>query len=259
LSLSYAVEPTIASQLMLAWDLWMLGYPAMAHASVLQALDHAAARGHHYTLAFAHYVASAVHLLRGEPEHSLDHATRSLDISNEHQINLYAVYSRFGRGCALAKLGRKEHAITEIREAIEEANQSRLGYMRGFMLGGLASAQCEAGDPESALATLDEALTQVNDVSGRAWEAELRRLRGDALTLGGCGGINAEASYNEAIALAQKQEARSLELRATCSLARLLPDHGRKDARERLARIFGWFTEGHDTADLVAARKLLER
>jgi predicted negative regulator of RcsB-dependent stress response len=201
-----------------------------------------------------------VHLLRGEFEHSIDHATRSLEISNEHQINLYAVYSRFGRGCALAKLGQKEHAIVEIQEAIEEAKQSKLGYMRGFMLGGLASAQCEAGDPESALSTLDEALKQVNDISGRAWEAELRRLRGDALATGGCGTwIDAEANYNEAIAVAQKQQARSLELRATSSLTRLLHNQGRKDTSERLAHVFAWFTEGHDTADLVEAKKLLER
>jgi len=259
LSSSYAVDPAIAAQLMLAWDLWILGYPGLARGSVLQALDQAVHRAHPYTLAFAHYVTSAVHLLRGEFENSLDHATRSLAISNEHRINLYALYSRFGHGYALAKLGDPEPALLEIREAIEEANRSKLGYMRGFMLGGLATVQSESGDAESAIATLDEALKQVNDVSGRAWEAELRRLRGDILWRGRPDmAREAEGSLNDAIALAQKQCARSLELRATCSLARLLRNQGRDDeAHARLALIFDWFTEGHDTADLAEASKLL--
>ena len=226
---------------------------------MLQALTQATDKSHPYTLAFAHYVTSAVHLLCGEVEHSLDHATQSLAISGEHQINLYALYARFGRGCAFAKLGRKEHAIAEIRGAIEEAKRSELGYMRGFMLGELASAQCEAGDPETALSTLDEALRQVNDVSGRAWESELLRLHGDALLASGRGDeITVETRYNDAISLARKQQARSLELRATSSLARLLRTQRRSDeARARLAGILEWFTEGHDTADLVQARRLL--
>jgi class 3 adenylate cyclase/tetratricopeptide (TPR) repeat protein len=261
LSSTYAVDPAIAAQLMLAWDLWILGYPGLARGSVLQALHQAVNRAHPYTLAFAHYVTSAVHLLRGESEASLDHATRSLAISNEHRISLYALYSRFGRGCALAKLGQPDHAIVEIREAIAEADRSRLGYMRGFMLGGLATVQSQAGDDESALATLDKALDLVNDVSGRAWEAELRRLRGDVLATEYFGAVReAEHSYNDAIALAQSQQARSLELRATISLARLLQSQERsEEASARLGPIFGWFTEGHDTADLAHARTVLDR
>ena len=259
LSSNYAVHPAIAAQLMLAWDLWILGYPGLARGSVLQALDQAVQRAHPYTLAFAHYVTSAVHLLRGEFQQSLDHATRSLEISNEHQISLYALYSRFGQGCALAKLGDPEHAILNIREAIEEANRSELGYMRGFMLGGFATVQAETGDAESAIATLDEALKQVGEVAGRAWEAELRRLRGDIVLLARPDATHeAEQSLHDAVAVARKQCARSLELRASCSLARLCQKQGRdEEARAQLAAIFGWFTEGHDTADLAEARRLL--
>jgi class 3 adenylate cyclase/tetratricopeptide (TPR) repeat protein len=259
LASSYAVDPAIAAQLILAWDLWILGFPGLARGSVLQALDQALSRAHPYTVAFAHYVTSAVHLLRGQYETALDHATRSFAISTEHRINLYTLYSRFGRGCALARLGQTEQAMVEIRGAIEEASRSKLGYMRGFMLGWLASVQSDAGDGESAIATVEEALRSVNDVSGRAWEAELRKLRGD-LTVMWCSHAldEAERSYHDAIALAQNQSARSLELRATSSLARLLRSQGRNDAASaRLAPIFGWFTEGHDTIDLIEARRLL--
>jgi predicted negative regulator of RcsB-dependent stress response len=187
------------------------------------------------------------------------HADRSLAISRENRINLYALYSRFGRGCALAKLGQQEQAVIEIREGIEEAQRSNLGYMRGFMLGWLATIQVET-DPQTALSTVDEALKQINDVAGRAWEAELRRLRGDILLAErpDCA-EEAECNYHEAIVIAQHQRARSLELRATISLARLLRNQGRNDeARERLARIINWFTQGFDTADLREAKALLE-
>jgi class 3 adenylate cyclase/tetratricopeptide (TPR) repeat protein len=260
LSLSYAVDPRIAAQLMLAWDLWILGYPDQARGSVLEALQHASERADPYTLAFAHYVTSAVHLLRGEFQESLGHADRSLALSREHRFNLYALYSRFGRGCALAKLGQEQHAIVEIQEGIEEARRSNLGYMRGFMLGWLASVQLQIVDAEAALSTVDEALQQINDIAGRAWEAELRRLRGDILRVARPDAPEAaECSYNDAIEVARRQQARSLELRAAVSLARLLHQLGRTDeARARLSGVLGWFAEGAGTADLQEAKLLLD-
>src|SRR5262249_19646170 len=112
--LSYVVDPRIASHLLLAWDLWILGYPDQAHRHVFDALRQAGEREHYFSLAMAHYVTSAVQLLRGELEDCLVHADRSFALSNEHGIKLYALYSRFGRGCALAKMGQKEEAIFEI-------------------------------------------------------------------------------------------------------------------------------------------------
>jgi class 3 adenylate cyclase/tetratricopeptide (TPR) repeat protein len=261
LALTYAVDPRIAAQLMLAWDLWILGYPEQALENVLQALQQAQERGDPYSIAFAHYVTSAVRLLRGEAQDSLGHADQSIALSSEHRINLYALYSRFGRGCALATMGRKQEALVEIREGIEEAGRSNLGYMRVFMLGWLATVQAATGDPESALATIDDALRHIDDVSGRAWEAETLRLRGDAV-LAARPDMPDEAlrSYRDAIAVAQHQSARSLELRATTSLARRLLDQGRTgEARELLEPIYGWFTEGFGTADLHDARALLGR
>jgi tetratricopeptide (TPR) repeat protein len=259
-SVAYAVDPRIAAQLVLAWDLWILGYPAQALANVLQALEQATRRADPYSLAFAHYVTSAVRLLRGEPQDSLGHADRSLDLSREHRINLYALYSRFGRGCALARMAQPQQALAEIRDGIEEAVRSNLEYMRGFMLGWLATVQAQTGDHDAALWTLDVAFKQVNDVAGRAWEAELCRLRGDMLVAARPDAADdAERSYREAIAVAQRQGARSLELRAATSLARLLRGQGRDDeARGLLAPVHGWFTEGFDTADLKDAKALLD-
>jgi predicted ATPase len=127
------------------------------------------------------------------------------------------------------------------------------------MLGWLATVQAETGDPESALATLDEAFRNIDDVAGRAWEAELRRLRGNILLAARPEAADdAERSYRDAIAVAQRQRARSLELRAATALAQALRGRGRKDeAREVLGPIYGWFTEGLDTADLREAKSLL--
>jgi class 3 adenylate cyclase/tetratricopeptide (TPR) repeat protein len=259
--LSYAVDPRIAGQLMLAWDLWVLGYPSRAHHNAFQALAQAVEGADPYSIAFAHYVVSAVQLLRGQFQDSLAYADRSLAVAKEHGVNLYALYSRFGRGCALVKMRQREQAIIEIRQGIEEARQSNLGYMRGFMLGWLATAQAEIGDTETALATIDEALQLIGDISGRAWEAELRRLRGEFLLAARRDAADdAERSYREAIAVAQSQQAHSLELRAATSLARLLLGQGRRaEAHAQLAETFGWFTEGFDTTDLIEAKELLAR
>jgi ATP/maltotriose-dependent transcriptional regulator MalT len=253
------VDPRIAAQLILAWDTWSLGYPEQAHRYVTEALGQALKQADAYTVAFAHYVTCAVQSLRGEFQDSLAHADRSLALSREHHIDLYALYSQFGRGYALAKTGQKERAVAEIREAIEEARRSNLGHMRGFLRGWLVTILVEIEDPETALSTVGDALKQVNDVTGRAWEAELRRLRGDILLVVSDDAVDeAERSYNDAIAIAQSQCARSLELRAAISLARLLRSQGKNaEARERLAQIYDWFSEGFDTLDLKQAKALL--
>jgi class 3 adenylate cyclase/predicted ATPase len=258
-SLTYTVDPRIAAQLLLAWDLWILGYPEQALHNVLQAHTRARQQDDAYTVAFACYVTSAVHLLRGETQASLESAEQSLALSREHHINLYALYSQFGRGCALAKLGQLGPAMAEIRGGLEEARRINLGYMRGFMLGWLATIQAENGELEIALTTLDEALEQTNDVTGRAWEAELLRLRGNVLLAVRPEAAGAaEQSYLSAIMVARKQGARSLELRAATSLARLLRAQGRnEEARAQLAPVLGWFSEGFETADLKEAKEVL--
>ena len=142
---------------------------------------------------------------------------------------------------------------------IEEARRSKLGYLRAFMLGKLATLQAATEDPETALSTIEEALAGINDVAGRAWEAEVHRLRGSILLAAHPDAVDAaERSFRQAIAVAQRQNARSWELRATTSLSRLLQGQNRKEeARALLADICAWFTEGFDTLDLRTANALL--
>ena len=124
--------------------------------------------------------------------------------------------------------------------------------------GNLDEAQARAGQPEEGLTTLDEALVLVERTDERHWEAELYRLRAELLLMQG-DEAEAEASLHRAIDVARRQSARSWELRATTSLARLWQKQGKRaEAHQVLAEIYGWFTEGFDTADLKKARALLD-
>ena len=122
----------------------------------------------------------------------------------------------------------------------------------------LGEAQAKAGHLEQGLATLSEALALVEETGSRHGEAEIHRIQAELLLVQGQD-TKAEASLRRAIEVARRQEAKSWELRATTSLARLWQGQGRRDeARRMLAKVYGWFTEGFDTADLKEAKALLE-
>jgi predicted ATPase len=133
------------------------------------------------------------------------------------------------------------------------------------ILGALAKAQARAGQPEESLATLAEALAMVEETDERYFESELYRLKGELLSTQSMQGDEAEASlqaescFQHAIQVARRQRAKSWELRATVSLCRLWQQQGRTDeARQMLAEIYGWFTEGFDTPDIQEAKALLD-
>jgi predicted ATPase len=124
----------------------------------------------------------------------------------------------------------------------------------------LAKASAQVGQHEVGLALLAEALAVLNDTGERRWEAELHRLKGELLLACAAGhDAEAETCFRQALDIARRQQARSWELRAAMSLARLWQRQGKRtEAHALLAPIYGWFTEGFDTADLQEARALLE-
>ena len=146
---------------------------------------------------------------------------------------------------------------------------------RPYWLTQLAEACQQAGQPEEGLTLLTEALAFVRTTDEYAWEAELYRLKGELLLQSGVQGLEsgvltpdsrpwtrdaeAEACFRQALEIARRQQARSLELRAAMSLSRLWQQHGKRaEAYALLAEIHGWFSEGFDTADLREAKALLE-
>jgi predicted ATPase len=139
--------------------------------------------------------------------------------------------------------------------AIERTNQR---YRRTLYLGHIAAAHASLGQPEIGLSLLDDALQTVETTSERFFEAELYRLRGELLLMLG-NRDRVEGEFRRALAVARQQQARFWELRAAISVARLWRNEGkRNEARDLLAPVYGWFTEGFNTGDLQEAKALLD-
>ena len=154
------------------------------------------------------------------------------------------------RGINMALLGFPEQAMKLGAEAVTLA--------RSLMLAVLASAKADLGKPGEALELLEDALVSTEVSGERWWQAELHRLRGRLLVARGQHD-EGEACFRCAIDISGTQGAKTLELRAATSLARLKSDRGKNaEARDLLAPIYGWFTEGFDTLDLKEARMLLD-
>jgi predicted ATPase len=252
----YMVGPRAASLLLLSWDLWILGYPDQALSRVSEALALGKDLGHPYTVAFAHYMTSVVHLLRGDAAHALESAERSFEMSQEQRFSLYAILSRISRGRAIGELGRLGEARVELTQGIDEARRNGVGFMLPMMDSWLADVHTKTGENEYALSFVERALTNIGDVTGRSWEAELHRQRAQILlALDPSKLREAESHLQKSIEVARGQSAKSLELRAATDLAELWRTQGRPDeARALLEPICHWFNEGAETADLRQAR-----
>ena len=160
-------------------------------------------------------------------------------------------------GWALSASGESEKGLAQIGQGLHSYG---LGVNQHALLALQADAQLTSGKPEAALASVAAGLKAVEKTGGAPLEAELYRLRGEAL-LAGAGTLSeAEAAMQQGIDAARRQNAKSWELRCAMSLARLRQQQGRpQEAAALLAPILGWFTEGFDTADLKEAKALLDK
>ncbi len=200
--------------------------------------------------------------LRGELVRAHEVARELVEVCTQYGIGgMMGV----GTGGAIATLGwvltlRGEFAegLAELRRAIDMAGRSGQKVLLPAYCGRIALACVASADADSASAAITKALQLANETGERVWDAELERTQG-ALALSRSNIEQAERAFRAAVQIARTQQAKSWELRATTSLARLLRDTGRQDeARAMLAEIYGWFTEGFDTADLKDAKTLLE-
>jgi predicted ATPase len=192
--------------------------------------------------------------LRGDARAAREAAERLIALSTEHGFTFWLAQAEIGRGAAMAALGRNEEGITQMREGLAAL---RALTPRPQYLCLLAKACIETGRLDDGIGALTEAQAVAEN---RNYEAETRRLMGELLLKqDGSNVAESENCFRRAIEVARKQSAKSWELRATTSLARLLASQGhREEARANLADIYNWFTEGFDTADLIDARALLE-
>jgi predicted ATPase len=154
--------------------------------------------------------------------------------------------------------GAVENAVASVREGVAARQKTGWDLHPPYHLGIASEVLGGAGDYESAAAALAEAEVAINASNERWWEAEIHRLKG-VLLLSQGNAAQSESCFERSIRIARQQQASSLELRAATSLARLWGDQGRRaEARDLLAPVYGWFTEGFDTPDLKDARALLD-
>jgi predicted ATPase len=261
----YRQEPGVACLSYGAWNLWCLGYPEQALERMHQAFALASQSDHPFSLAWALNFTGRLHEFRREGQAAQERAEAVIALATEQGFAYWLAWGTVIRGWAIADQGQAGEGMAEIRQGMAAIGATGTEIARSQDLGLLAGAQCAVGHAEEGLATVAEALAFVEKSEERYYEAELYRLKG-ALTLqshatGQKSGVEdeAEACFQRAIEIAQHQQAKSWELRATTSLARLWQQRDKQaEAQELLSEIYNWFTEGFDTKDLQEANTLLE-
>jgi predicted ATPase len=254
----YGEEYGISSRFHLMITLFALGYPDQALARGHEALAMAEALAHPHVLAYTLYGVSSLHVLRRESRSALAFAGKVITLCREKGIPFWEAAASINRGHALAMQGRSREGIAEASHAFSIYRAIGARVMQTVYLALLAEMHTVAGQVDAGLEAVGEGLVAANETGERFVEAELYRLRAELLRLQGRE-AQAVADLHRAIDVARRQSARSWELRATLSLCRLWRSQGRfEEARRILAEIYGWFTEGFDTLDLLEAKALLE-
>jgi predicted ATPase len=241
-----------------ATALWFLGFPDQALKKATDAMTLARELSHPYSLAFALACFARIHQYRRELGLAEESAEALISLSSERGFERYIANGTLLRGWALAAQGKAEREISETRQGLD--TRSLIGLRRAFHLSLLADAYGKCGQVAQGLDVLAEAMDLIEKSGSRRWEPELYRLRGELLLKQGGDEAQVENDFLHVLEVARRQEAKSLELRAATSMARLWQGQGKRDeARELLSGIYGWFTEGFDTADLQDAKALLEK
>jgi predicted ATPase len=239
---------------------WLLGYPAQALARVHEALTLAQALAHPYSLAYAQCLAAMVAQFRRDVPAVHEQAEATVTLATAQGFPQWAHQGTSLRGWALAMQGQGEEGLAQIRQGIAAWRATGGAVIVPYLCTLLADVCDHLGYPEDSLQALAEAHTLVEQHEERWWAAEVCRLRGVLLLRQPVPPqAEAEACFQRALDVARLQEAKSLELRAAMSLSRLWQQQGKRaEAYELLAPVYGWFTEGFDTADLQEAKALLE-
>ena len=249
-----------------SWSLWLLGYPDQALGMSHDSIAAAEVLAHPVSLTAARLAAAVLSHLNRDPRAVRKQTEALLTGINEQEFPLYAIIGTIIRGWTIAQQGRGEEGIRLTRQGLEEYQAAGAELYRSFFLALLTEA-CEAmGQAGEGLTILAEAL-EFSTMRGERWyDAELYRLQGELL-LQQFKSTNpqspnpyaeAEACFQQALKIAQQQQAKSWELRAALSLGRLWQEQGKPDdARQLLEEVYSWFTEGFETTDLQDAEVLL--
>ncbi len=256
----YGQDIGVSAFVQLSWALWHRGYPDQSARAADRALALSRQLGHAHTLSHALYYAGMAAVFARDVATVCAHGNDCVALASEHGFAYWVAFGRVLQGWAFAQGGEATTGIARIRDGLAAAEATGARVYTPLFLALLAEARALAGKIEEGLAALDDALAKAAVSGERGWGAEIHRLRGELTgRLPYPDPAKAEDSFRTALAIAREQGTRGYELRAATSLARLWAEQGRRaEARDLLAPLYGWFTEGFDTADLKEAKALLD-
>jgi serine/threonine protein kinase/tetratricopeptide (TPR) repeat protein len=255
----YGQDPGTMAELYVSWTLWMLGHPDQAISHGLECLRLGREISHANSRAFALIGAATTYQYCRDWQRVRDLAEEAIAVCAEHGLPFWNGLATVLRGRAMVGQGETAEGIEETRRGITHFRSTGAEILLSCDLCVLAEAYGKTRQPREGLAVLAEAQALVERNEERCWEAELYRLKGELGREAGWTASEVEACFHQAIEIARRQQAKSWELRAVVSLSRWWQRRGRRaEARQILADIYGWFTEGFDTADLKQAKALLE-
>jgi predicted ATPase len=239
--------------------LWMLGYPEAALTDAAQALKDAREIGHAAVMMYALAHTSRIYMQRGNYAAASALVDELVALADEKGALFWRANGMIDRGGLFVLTGKAADAVQTITSGINALRSTGATVGMPSTLSILARAYGELGQFDDARRCIGEAITEVETTKARIWEAQVHRTAGEiALKSSEPDETKAEEYFDHALAVARKQQAKSWELRAAMSMARLWHDQGRRDeARDLLAPVYGWFTEGFDTLDLKEAKALL--
>jgi class 3 adenylate cyclase/predicted ATPase len=250
----------VAASIYRSWALWMLGYPEAALADAERAITHARELGQAATLMLALCFTSLTYSLCGSYSAANARLDEDLALANEKGAALWRAFGMLSQGCVLALTGKSSDAAQTITAGLAEFRATGSTFWTPLFLSYLAKAHAELRQFDDAWRCIDEVITAVQATKETLCQAEVHRVAGEIALLSPERDVaKAEAHFERALTVARAQQAKSWELRAAMSMAGLWRDEGKvQQARELLASVYGWFTEGFSTRDLKEAKALLD-
>ena len=259
-ALLYGDDSGVVCHSIAALSLWILGYPDQGLARSQEVVTLAQHSTHPFSLSFVLTYTAVFHQFRREVHCTQERAEAVFSLAKEQAFPYWMAISSLLRGWTLMQQGQAMEGIEQINQGLRAYRATGAELNQSYILALLAEAHGTLGEPEAGLTALVEALALVDTTGERWYEPELYRLKGELLLQQSSDNqAEAESCFHHALDIARSQQAKSFELRATTSLARLWQQQGkRQEAHDLLAPVYNWFTEGFDTADLKDAKALLE-
>jgi predicted ATPase len=257
----YGQDPGLVCGYLEALSDWVLGYPAQAVVAMKETVTYARELENPGYLSMVLLMSAQLSQLRREPEPARVMAEEGLALGAEHGLHAVTLWCLLPRGWALAQQGDVAQGLSDITAAMDRRRAFGIGAVWPWFLALAAEAYGMLGQFDAAFSALDEAREWVQRNDERLYAAEVYRIHGELLLRKEVPDpAQAERCFHEAFAMARDHDAKSWELRAATSMARMWLADGRPDnARALLSPVYGWFTEGFDTADLTDAKALLDQ